>query len=226
MTMARLAEALYGAEGGDALVRVMAAERCRAAQPLGFIGAEMADHDNNDGQSWWRELLVYVFTTWLEDARRDAIRYMNEAVRVCRDVPLPSRLDAARKLKSPFEDTDESSLRDLPAQIVWDMLVLSPDVVVTDAAVIAQLRAARAALLVEQHRLVSGSLPGSLEELVPSLIDAVPEDPFDGAPLRYKLLEQGYVIYSVGQNQRDDGGSEEVIDEEFYDADIIFTVAR
>jgi hypothetical protein len=35
---------------------------------------------------------------------------------------------------------------------------------------------------------------------------AVPLDPFDGAPLRYKQLADGVVIYSVGTDQVDDGG--------------------
>lgn len=71
---------------------------------------------------------------------------------------------------------------------------------------IAQLDCARAALGVERLRLVEGRLPKSLEEVVPKLIEAVPIDPFDEKPLRYKRLEKGYTIYSIGEDGEDNGG--------------------
>ncbi len=41
---------------------------------------------------------------------------------------------------------------------------------------------------------------------------------FDGQPLRYKKLAKGYVVYSVGEDGKDDGGDEK--------KDITFTVER
>jgi len=73
---------------------------------------------------------------------------------------------------------------------------------------IAQLRTARAGLALERYRLAMGKLPDMLGELVPAYLDAVPMDPFDGAELRYKRLEKGYVVYSIGQDGSDDGGRE------------------
>ena len=37
---------------------------------------------------------------------------------------------------------------------------------------------------------------------------SVPLDPFDGQELRYKKLERGFVIYSIGEDQKDNGGKE------------------
>jgi hypothetical protein len=45
-------------------------------------------------------------------------------------------------------------------------------------------------------------------DLVPTYLDAVPKDPFDGSELRYKKLETGFTVYSVGEDKRDDGGKE------------------
>ena len=70
----------------------------------------------------------------------------------------------------------------------------------------AWLRVMRAALAVEGCRLKHGRLPASLKDLVPEYIKAVPVDPFDGKPLRYRKLKKGFVVYSVGRNGRDDGG--------------------
>lgn len=69
----------------------------------------------------------------------------------------------------------------------------------------ASLRAARTAVAVELFRSArGGKLPDKLEELENF---AVPIDPFDGRPLRFQRQPTGYVIYSVGPNQVDDGGA-------------------
>jgi hypothetical protein len=70
----------------------------------------------------------------------------------------------------------------------------------------ATLRTAHAALAIERYRLDHGALPETLDDLVPDYLDAVPEDPFDGAPIRYRRTEPGYVLYSVYTDLKDDGG--------------------
>ena len=67
---------------------------------------------------------------------------------------------------------------------------------------------ARGALAVERHRLATGQIPQTLDELVPSFMPSVPLDPFDGKPLRFRHLDQGYVVYSVGQDLTDNQGEE------------------
>lgn len=51
-------------------------------------------------------------------------------------------------------------------------------------------------------------LPAALEDLVPKWIDKIPVDPFDptGGALRYHVRDDGYMLYSVGENNVDDGG--------------------
>jgi len=70
----------------------------------------------------------------------------------------------------------------------------------------ADLRAARAALAVQRYRLAEGKLPESLGQLVPKYLDSVPTDPFDGRPLRYRLTDPGFVVYSVWWDGQDNGG--------------------
>ena len=58
-------------------------------------------------------------------------------------------------------------------------------------------------------------------------MEAIPEDPFDGRPLRYKKLEKGYVVYSIGPDGVDDGGLEKApADPDADPPDITFTVER
>ena len=73
----------------------------------------------------------------------------------------------------------------------------------------ARMRVVETALGVERFRLAhSGALPEKLAELVPAFLTAVPLDPYDAQPLRYKKLTHGYVVYSIGPDRHDDGGAE------------------
>ena len=70
------------------------------------------------------------------------------------------------------------------------------------------LESTRAAVAVERFRLANNRLPSSLTDLVPAFLPAVPKDPITGAPLIYKPSPDGsFVIYGVGWNETDDGGS-------------------
>jgi len=79
---------------------------------------------------------------------------------------------------------------------------------IIDLRIVAQLRTARAGLAIERYRLAAGKLPDTLAELIPTYLDAVPKDPFDGKDLRYRKLETGFVVYSIGGDGNDDGGKE------------------
>jgi hypothetical protein len=72
----------------------------------------------------------------------------------------------------------------------------------------AHLLVTQTALAVERYRLAKGHLPESLENLVPTYMESVPKDPFDGQYLRYNSREKGFVVYSVGEDLTDEGGAE------------------
>jgi hypothetical protein len=61
-------------------------------------------------------------------------------------------------------------------------------------------------LALERWRLRHGAYPSDLTELVPEVLLAVPIDPFDGSPLKYKVMDGQAVVYSVGSDGKDDGG--------------------
>lgn len=50
--------------------------------------------------------------------------------------------------------------------------------------------------------------PKKLSDLVPMILPEIPVDPFTGKQLIYRKNNQGIKIYSVGANQKDDGGRE------------------
>jgi len=77
-----------------------------------------------------------------------------------------------------------------------------------DMRIAAQVDCTRVALAIERYRLAKGSLPRELADLVPQYIDKVPINPLDRKPLRYKLTEPGYIVYSIGYDGTDEGGLE------------------
>jgi hypothetical protein len=142
------------------------------------------------------------------------------------------QLEAAAKMepekrKKEFQWIDEE-VNDLSVLFFTTKMLMPAlgKVGMIELRIIAQLDCARTALGVGRFRLAEGRLPESLEALVPKFIEAVPIDPFDGKPLRYKRLEKGYTIYSVGEDGEDNGGiskSKVQKDEKF---DLPFTVER
>ena len=63
------------------------------------------------------------------------------------------------------------------------------------------------ALALESHRLQHGHYPVTLHGLVPEYLPALPVDPITGGPLHY-LLDRGRpLVYSVGCDRDDDGGT-------------------
>ena len=53
----------------------------------------------------------------------------------------------------------------------------------------------------------NGSYPKSLDQLVSAgLLKSAPIDHFDGKPLKYVRGDEGFLIYSIGQNGEDEGG--------------------
>jgi hypothetical protein len=70
----------------------------------------------------------------------------------------------------------------------------------------ASLRCAYVAVAAERYRLEHHDWPAKLDDLVGKFLKAVPNDPYDGKPLRYKRLPDGAIVYSVGPDGQDDGG--------------------
>jgi len=66
---------------------------------------------------------------------------------------------------------------------------------------------ARVALALERYRLANGNYPESLDALAPKFISEMPHDVIGGESLKYRRDSANqFVLYSVGWNERDDGG--------------------
>ena len=151
-----------------------------------------------------------------------ALDFMSNLVAVV-DLPYPQALDAAAGMKIPDTQTvlDEKL-------VVSAVLLPEPARFVNKGAeAVARIRLARTVLAVERYRLKhDGALPTSLADVSAELSGGVPEDPFDGQPLRYKKLPaRGYTVYSVGADRKDDGGAVQGPDVKT-PLDVVMTISR
>jgi len=153
-------------------------------------------------------------------ADMDAMLYLDFIDRYIEITKLPPH---QRKKASDALEARLESISNI--QILLHMLMPGWSKAVTiELRSIAGLRSARTGLAVEHYRLAAGKLPDALAALVPAYLDAVPTDPFDGNEIRYKKLEAGFVVYSIGEDLSDDGGKERT--KESPNWDVTFIVER
>jgi hypothetical protein len=232
--LAELEEAFRKEENPQGMERAMVAERCTGAQlfqssPSGFAeiagNAEDQNADESDGAHksktalGWQLMKVSGFTG------RDFSYYLNileQEVAIAR-LPFPDRLAASEQLHKNIPTETRKHI-----YLFSGLLLPALDKAQSKAAIdSAHLNLALTALSIERFRLANGDkLPDQLTNLVPAYLNSVPKDPFDGSPLRYKKLERGYLIYSIGKDGKDDGGVEAPPKKPNAPADIPFRVER
>jgi hypothetical protein len=67
---------------------------------------------------------------------------------------------------------------------------------------------ARVACALERFRIEQGKFPAALSALAPEFLQSAPHDVINGEPLKYRVTTNGsFILYSVGWNQKDDGGA-------------------
>jgi len=138
------------------------------------------------------------------------------------DLQMKGVVNLAAKTISPFRSEsnakeknrhlDESSGSDLKAilhhHLIASMMEPALNRVYVRIAE-SQITADQAALgcALERYRLANGQFPETLSALTPQFMPRLPNDVITGQPYKYRRTDDGqYVLYSVGWNERDDGG--------------------
>jgi hypothetical protein len=73
----------------------------------------------------------------------------------------------------------------------------------------AAMQLTQLAAALAEFRAVHGDYPKKLDELVPGVLDELPVDIHTASPLLYRRDGKGYLLYSAGDDGKDDGGSNE-----------------
>jgi hypothetical protein len=63
------------------------------------------------------------------------------------------------------------------------------------------------ACALERYHLANNQYPESLAALTPQFIDKLPHDIINGGELKYRKTNDTFVLYSIGWNEKDDGGT-------------------
>ena len=197
-----LGRTLVNAEDPCAMPRAFVGERCAGLSIFKMPAAQIKQVADGDSSS----LAVIAFSLYKFSglADTDAVMYADLMGDYLKAIQLPpyKRQDAVDAVSKRVD-----SVSKIHVLLRLFMPALSR-VTTLEVRSIAQLHTARAGLAVQRYRLAAGRLPDTLAELVPAYLDAVPKDPFDGKELRYKKLETGFVVYSIGEDGSDDGGKE------------------
>jgi hypothetical protein len=197
-----LSQTLVNAEDPCAVIRAFAGERCAGASFFKMPAAQIPRV--TDGGSSPLAVAAYGLYKFSGLADMDASIYLDLMNDYMKAIQLPpqQRQEAADAVGARLEKTSKIHV------LLHIFMPALTRVTTLDVRSIAQLHTARTGLAIERYRLATGKLPDTLADLMPTYLDAVPKDPFDGEDLKYKKLETGFVVYSIGEDGNDDGGKE------------------
>lgn len=154
----------------------------------------------SDGRPEWNERLFgFLYRDNIRDEHPIMLAIMSRWVALAR-LPFPEQRAA--------EWTLEEEISHLPKKAILTRL-MSPAIVKlgnVSRRNHGYLRCLNVALAAEQYRRKTQAWPDTIDQLCPKYLPVVPLDPFDGLPLRYRRLEDGITIYSIGQDEVDNGG--------------------
>lgn len=162
---------------------------------------------NAPEEFWYEQYLTYLQTMY------EVISLANKPYWEVRE-PLKKLADKIQKL--PKEEA-------LMTQ--WLIPVPSP-LFLRKANLDATLGNAELALALKIYKEKNGSYPDRLTQIVPEILKELPKDPFTGEDHVYHRAGYGFIIYSLGDNAKDDGGISAVEKRWQGDFDIVWKCER
>jgi hypothetical protein len=228
MTLHKFERFLAQVESDEAtLERLQKALEQEAAEPLLLIcargeralGSEMVDHIKRNpaaarlagiGSNKWYDAIMLRLPGLVNAQQAATLRHMNRFVAIA---------DAKAEDQSDLFVKWEAEANNLP----WMMTPGMAKVGEANRRSQANLRCAITAIAAERYRLKNTRWPAKLEDLVTAqLLKAVPLDPYDGQPLRWKECPDGRLVYSIGPDRVDNGGVYNRNSSPLKDSDIVF----
>lgn len=155
------------------------------------------------------QLAARALRPYLTRQRRQRLAGYEEALAIGRDI-WPRKFVRANALQSQYAETWRrggrlSLLQRLVPPDGLGIMSLGTTAAGLD---LAARRVLAATLAIERYRRDhAGTIPSSLQALVPAYFAAVPLDPFSGDPLTYTPDPGGYLLYSLDTNLRNDRGA-------------------
>jgi len=214
-TLLQFQESLAKADDREALTRALQGELCMYMNLKTETSEDKAVHEKATA-----ELAPPSAGQEKEDAKRDACpkpdpKLKEELVEEAKSKVEESRLPYVGivKLLPPPFDANTMTFEQYDKQVVRTAgnkhFPAFRTFMIRAARMAAKAAAAQGVVTIERYRLKNAKLPERWEDLVPDFLPAPIQDPFvKDSALIFKITDGGYVVYSIGQNGRDDGGTE------------------
>ena len=145
--------------------------------------------------NWWKGLLLFDYPDRRETTQRIDTLYEN--------------MDRLANQLTPWDHKNESDRPPIPVGLLTGIVLPAYER-------IAQLswrmrtscQATLAILAIKRYEKIHGTLPDGLNDLVRvGLMDALPRDYFSDGTFGYRRSAEGFILYSRGEDLKDDGGT-------------------
>lgn len=151
-------------------------------------------------RDWDERLFGFLYRDNLRDEHPIMLAMMNRWINIAQ-MPPGEQAEAEQQI--------DLEARSLPKSAVLSRLFLPAIKKIGESSrrKHACIRCIIVALAAERSRQEKGKWPKSLDQLCPAYLIRLPLDSYDGASLRYRRLDDGIVIYAVGNDGIDNGGN-------------------
>jgi hypothetical protein len=161
-----------------------------------YMKSMMRGSPTQQSRRWVGEEAVLYLPGAVVNNRAALLDHMNKLVEISK-LPPDEQAEPLEKL--------QRSLSKEPL-LVRELLPATEKVAEAERRTRALLRCAAAGLAAERYRREHGQWPDRLDDLKGEYLRAVPLDPYDGKPLRYRTDGEGVVIYAIWKDRQDNGG--------------------
>jgi hypothetical protein len=190
---------------------------------LGFLddlaNVENANVDHIGQMTWHKRLLNLVGgimpTGWYDEERLDYCTFFDAQMKGALDLvtekvfPRQIASNCARLAPQLPDQRSSVSMKSIfhHQAFAGDVVSFLSKMPLKAAAPQTAANQAAIACALERYRLANGHFPETLESLTPQFMSHLPKDVITGQPYKYRHTEDGqYILYSVGWNEKDDGG--------------------
>jgi hypothetical protein len=181
------------------------ADHAKAKEMLDEISKRQRRVDEGKS-SWWGRLTEQYPNLIFQQAKIDSIDHIQE-LRPLRPLKGFARYDEIRKSETKLRPPTRRTTDELT--VTYFMISIAFE----EQKIRARLECVQVGLAAERFRVKFGQWPRAADELVDKgFLASVPEDPFDGKPLRMRNFDEGLVVYAVATNKDYAGAAQDKLD--------------
>lgn len=193
--MKKIIERLDPIPWRDGLQQAMKAERIYAIESAFRY---LAGNHEYIEEKFFDKASIWLFKPYLKSAMAEILGTFNEYDQA---ITLPYC-----ESRSTWEEITEKFSKPFYKRIMGLLFPNFTTVRFKETTLEAMLQSIRLGLACRIYKEEKGVYPEGLADLAPGILESIPVDPFTGKPFIYRIEESGLIIYSIGNNLKDDQG--------------------